>query len=304
METPPPIHSGYSDSHFAPYCPVAGASQLKETQVQKRISSLPLRLILRCMETVPILFWGVVWLIIFGVSTVSIQSLLNLNASDQTLIRFNQPASQSTDLQNSAATIAPSSVPTVQTSPSPYVATAPIQEPVKQPVNPEGQVSPWLFGAIGLGCMAGSILLSRRLRPEFDDDELTGLGRKGRRQKTGGRRESRGQRSPKRLALYSAEEKLPFGSPKATSLRSSRNSAKIPTFQVAASVQQIPRLHISPSPITARSLYEEPTPIPDALPVIVLPPDQSHPLDWGEARLADAVDLRRLRSLDSFMEKS
>jgi len=37
--------------------------------------------------------------------------------------------------------------------------------------------------------------------------------------------------------------------------------------------------------------------------VTVLPPEESHPLDWDEATLADMMDLRKRQSLASLLRK-
>jgi hypothetical protein len=43
-------------------------------------------------------------------------------------------------------------------------------------------------------------------------------------------------------------------------------------------------------------------PPPQPTPVTVVPEAESHPLDWGLASLADALDLRQQRSLDSWLD--
>lgn len=50
-----------------------------------------------------------------------------------------------------------------------------------------------------------------------------------------------------------------------------------------------------------RSRLEPPISVADAPLVTVLPPEKSHPLDWGEDSLADMMDLRKRQSLEALL---
>jgi hypothetical protein len=49
--------------------------------------------------------------------------------------------------------------------------------------------------------------------------------------------------------------------------------------------------------VTASPAKKPITPVP----VTIVPAKENHPLDWGEASLADTLDIRKQRSLSSWM---
>jgi hypothetical protein len=312
MEMFPPAHS----SHIEPGFPPPPSILTSTTPAPKRGIS-PLRFMLWFMKTLPLVFWGSVWIVIFGVSTLSIQTLLNLNASDENLIQFNQPTNQlnqpNLETQNSATAIALSPSPSPILQPSPSSAAAIVQPPV----NPEEGISLWLFGGIALSCLVGAILVAKELRParpetgEFGADLLEDWPDESS-QFPPPRRDitHRPKGQPKRLALYSPQENFPFA-PAPSLPKRSREGKKIPVFHVANPDRTF-LSRLIPSPTTTKSTVQstdqlrsrlvlQPTQPPPTAPVAVVSPQQNHPLDWGEASLADSLDLRRVRSLDSFM---
>jgi hypothetical protein len=378
METPPSLHPGYSEPFFASSFPapestiqsqkdsVAGSASSSAENSPKFSTALDY-LIAGWLKTLPFLFWGSIWMLIFGISTVSISSLLNLNSSDQNLIRFDTARSQKTESQKTesqnlesqsgtqpgmgaiAAPVAtPSTPPSDSLSANSQTFTSNPQRAPK-PESQGGRISPWLFGGVVLSCIIGSMALSSQLRSqsqssaagqdewepeETEADLLTASNRPITRR--------RGKQQPKRLALYSPSEPLPFvpavptsEQPLSRSAPSSlptaasalplsasplsasnplastpqRTTAKIPVFRVAPLIRQRTRQGLSqpPSQLQLPAISEPPGMAgvpglaPETVPVLVVPNHQSHSLDWQEGRLADAVDLRRQRSLDSLI---
>lgn len=63
-----------------------------------------------------------------------------------------------------------------------------------------------------------------------------------------------------------------------------------------------------PSPkrrqVSSRPMQPPPVTPVSAQPVVtILPPEESHPLDWGDDSLADMMDIRKRQSLSSLMDK-
>lgn len=57
-------------------------------------------------------------------------------------------------------------------------------------------------------------------------------------------------------------------------------------------------------PVSSRRVQQPPVTTFSATPVVtILPPEESHPLDWGDDSLADMMDIRKRQSLSSLMDK-
>jgi hypothetical protein len=64
-----------------------------------------------------------------------------------------------------------------------------------------------------------------------------------------------------------------------------------------------PRTNSQPATVTLPTLSVAP-PIAAATPTQIVPPQDTHPLDWPEGSLVDAVDLRKQRSLASWLNQN
>lgn len=231
-------------------------------------------------------FWSGVWVSVFLIAIVAVGSLLSPNAAERRSV--------------SAIAIGSDSA----------VAT--------QPLEGRGKVPLWLFGAIAITCGAGSVLVSRQLNASQAQPTPYAVARPARRKAaksakkqipqpatrtaprstqpvvrkqvtkaprpSSRRQAAQHRRQPRRLQPYSPLEPLftrtPPGQPIPPAIPA--------TIPVAAPIAQS-QASLKP----ARSIPQ--------VPVTVVPADQVHPLDWGEARLADAVDLRRKKSLQSWL---
>jgi len=161
------------------------------------------------------------------------------------------------------------------------------------PSDPNGGRIPlWLFGAIALSCTAGSVLVSRQLaRPApfsrtskpFPKPTLP----------TPAPPPSQKETKPRRLSSYVATEfPFPYSQPllsRASTAQTHRSTTVTP-----------PKPHKAPSaklPDTARPIAQTSSEVP----VAVVPSDENHPLDWGNASLADKLDIRKQRSVSSWL---
>ncbi len=244
------------------------------------------------LKTRPMAFWGGVWVSVFLIAVVAFGSLMSPNAAERRSV--------------SAIAIGSDSV----------VAT--------QPIEQKGKIPFWLFGAIAVTCTAGSFLISRQLSPASSVPSRPAqartrqqLVRQARpspvqppqKQRTQHplpkQRTKQLQRSPKplkhqpkRLKPYSPQEALFRGvssQPYAVSpLPMTAISQKAnPSYSVPVSVSQSVGKSTPTQPGLERS--------PQQVPVTVVPTDQSHPLDWSEPRLAEAVDLRKRKPIKSWL---
>lgn len=252
------------------------------------------------LQTRPLAFWSGVWVSVFLVAIVAVGSLISPNAAERRSV--------------SAIAVGSDSV----------VAT--------QPLDKKGQVPFWLFGAIAITCTAGSLLVSRQLNSK------TLLPRKARvrRRKVQKpptlsspaiakqpsakpkRQRRKAVKHPQRLKTYSPSEAL-FGKPQGQPQVPQRTAStqvnlpgndprqlSVPSFTVNRGAPSQRASVNTPGPNKQRSTVEMPSlsnkaqPIAK-VPVTVVPEDQVHPLDWNAPRLADAVDLRRRKSIKTWM---
>ena len=163
-----------------------------------------------------------------------------------------------------------------------------------EPVGEKNQSAFWIFGAITLSCTAGSILVSKRLHhtqdrfqppAPFQTGNSGSLRRirptaqaKRRKVQPETRTGRRSARTPKRLKPFTEADFLPPILPQ---------SARI----AAATPKTLP-------PAPPRSLPQH---SPHVKTVTVIPAEASHPLDWQEESLADTMDIRKRRSLSSWL---
>lgn len=146
---------------------------------------------------------------------------------------------------------------------------------VREHPDTEKAMDLWLFGAIALGGALGSFLISQQLE-QLDPK----------------------RNQPKRLKRQ-APVKRPQPKPQpAAIINASKNRQAAPAKQrqpvaPAAASDRPSRVAARPGARPVQAL---------AQPVVtVVPAEESHPLDWGEASLAEMMDLRKRRPLSSLL---
>jgi hypothetical protein len=156
----------------------------------------------------------------------------------------------------------------------------------------QNRVPFWLFGALAITCTAGSILVSQRISQTERTHKLSRPRRSGqhspsvpRSANVGHRPSAHGKRPGKRLRPFVENE---FRSPPTPPI--SRPQPSGTSFGSLNPRRQGKR---RPQPISRKGA--------DPVPVTVIPPEQNHRLDWNEASLADVMDIRKQRSLSSWM---
>lgn len=140
-----------------------------------------------------------------------------------------------------------------------------------------GQLPLWVFGAIALGCTASCFMLGRYMKPlEMPTDEVDLEAPIALSQATLEKRShpqiNSGKQSLKRLKPYESTEALPF-----LQVERSQPTQPLPVEWVAV-VQ----------PLDAADFINAAEPV-----LATVISEEIQPLDWGEARLADVMDLRR-----------
>ncbi|NJP09574.1 MAG: hypothetical protein HC866_08895 [Leptolyngbyaceae cyanobacterium RU_5_1] len=229
--------------------------------------SVAFRRINQILQTRPFAFWSGVWVSVFLISVVALGSLLSPNAAER----------------RSVSAIAVGSDSAVAT----------------QPVASRGRVPLWLFGAIALTCTAGSILVSRQLSQPPEPPRPVRQPRR--------RAAQRPRSLPKQSGHQPAAKPRSRPAAKQPHRQPKRLKPFSPTEAFLSATSPVPTGHPPQAARPAMYSATGSTPIPAAtqpvhrVPVTIVPAEQRHPLDWGEARLADSVDLRRRRSLRSWM---
>lgn len=262
---------------------------------REEVKTDTLRWFTHLLQTRPMAFWGGVWVSVFLVAIVAVGSLMSPNAAERRSV--------------SAIAVGSDSV----------VAT--------QPLDKKGQVPFWLFGAIAITCTAGSLLVSRQLNSKTPLRRRA-VSRRRRVQKmvvsssvsqspmskkrlaTKPKQQIRKVgNQPQRLKPYSPTEG-PFSRPQPVqriasipvelSLKDESRHVATPSFTVKQSRLTQTRTAEAQLNRKPSSRGEMPKSTRN-VPVTIVPEDQVHPLDWQAPRLADAVDLRRRKSMKSWM---
>ncbi|MGI0486215.1 hypothetical protein ACN4EK_12310 [Pantanalinema rosaneae CENA516] len=187
-----------------------------------------------------------------------------------------------------------------------------------QPMPQQARVPLWMFGAIALTCTAGSILVSRQLnRPPVPPRRMTkprsrSVKRRLRPQATAqlalppiatspqvqhqpptARRSPHphaGQRLNQRPAPQPPHPAIPPALGQSASAPAPVERSVLPPLlkRPSTSAKSAPAQVVLPRPTVQAS-------------VSILPPDIRKPFDWQTTELADAVDLRKRRSLSSLL---
>lgn len=159
----------------------------------------------------------------------------------------------------------------------PELATVPAKP--QPPQLPEVDSNLWLFGAVALGCAVGSVLISRQIERLGSQSSQTKLKQRV----VASRSNPIAQRQP---ATATRRSSPPMRRKKAA-VAARRGSAP------AATVWQTEPIRMRQAAYPT-SVVIEPV-------VTVVPEDESHPLDWGEASLAEMMDIRKQKPLSSLL---
>ncbi len=231
-------------------------------QPQRRLQKSSRNEVARLVEKYPVLFWCGIWVTVLLVTAIAISGLLSPSLPGER--------------QSSSAAFG--------TGPSPELETA-----------KGGQVPVWIFGAIVLSCTAGSILVSKRLTRPGAVRRISNLPRK--------RKSTSGVNRPRRFTKASSPAKT--NAPRRLKPFSDADFAPLEGLQPATLK---PLLAASPPPVQPGSRLQPPRSsrkpqLKSAPPVTVtvVPPEEDHPLDWSDPGLADLMDIRKRRSLSSWM---
>ena len=159
-------------------------------------------------------------------------------------------------------------------------------EDVKQPQKSEdAEVEQpsnlWLFGAIGLGCAAGSFLIAKRLE-QMDSPQTV--------------RQKSQAKAAQPAAAITRRAKQPQALARPVRRRKPAHRS------VAAQRVAAPAVAVAATPMPARVSAYSTTVSFETEPVVTVVPDhETHPLDWGDASLADMMDLRKQRPLSHWL---
>lgn len=285
------------------------------------------------VQTRPMAFLGGVWVSVFLIAIVAVGSLLSPNAAERRSVSAIAVGSDSAvatqPLDNrgqvpvwlfgaiAITCTAGSILVSRQLNPSP-AAAAPVSpprrkvqqrrlKPLPRPSSPSSlQTVPITVAAMPMGQRAVGKQTTAK-KPNLKQAAFKKPPQKTASAKA--RKPPQKRRTTQRLQPYRPSEafletRLPVNpggfSPQAPSM-----AQPIPVpIPVSAHPNLPPKLTKSSTqqplrPKTQRS--QTPPPQAAPVPVAVVPAEHSHPLDWGEGRLADAVDLRRKRSLNSWI---
>ncbi|MGF1524165.1 MAG: hypothetical protein ACFBSF_17740 [Leptolyngbyaceae cyanobacterium] len=238
----------------------------------------------------PILILAGIWVVLLAIALVAFENLL-YTEKDPTQTKASAPETaitvyphQRLESDRTQAASVPTDPATTEGDQPPEAETSPEVTDTPAISNELPQtgsvgISPWSLAALVVTCAAGCSLLSRQLqkprrprRPKKTKQVL--LKRQFvRLQDIQGRpvRQSVVPHAPKRLATYSPDQPL------------------VPPLRSEPLPQS------SPLPVNMRP------PTTDPVNVTVVPNDTQHPLDWPQDSLINTADVRRRRSLSSFM---
>lgn len=155
-------------------------------------------------------------------------------------------------------------LPQAEPQPAPIAA----QKPAKTSSQTTSYPQLWLFGAVALSCVAGSLIIYKRLNSSQPHQlRLRSSGR------------SLTRRQQRKRTIKALPSSFPLRKPPLSAITSS----------ISTAVE-------SPSPTTPVLDKSEPV-------VTVLTPESSQRLDSGEESLAEMMDIRKQRSLSSILRQ-
>ncbi len=218
----------------------------------------------------PMVFWGIIWGSIALPSALAIGSLINPNSGE--------PQIRVAIAQKSGSTKAAQFLP--------------------KPVQDSGQLPLWVFGAIAVSCTTSCFILAQYIKPiegetsevsvevsseadaEVGAEELSVTNQPA--LETRSQRQIHASKQPlKRLKPYEPTEALPF------------MQRELGRAERSEPIQPLAVEWVTPTKQFLDSPYFPATDLAEPVLVTVIPVEETQPLDWGEARLADTMDLRR-----------
>jgi hypothetical protein len=248
----------------------SGPPMSNETDQQSSLNS-SVDKVAQFVQASPLMFLGGLWVSILLIGTIGLSGLLSPGLSS---------GRRASEASFGSSTVATNVEPTKERS--------------------RQRIPIWLFGAIALSCTAGSIFVSKKLtrtdrprrisRPKHPANyAATSRPKRPRKPPQAGRAQPRSTH-PRPLKPFSPSD-YPTPLSSQTVLQAySPVSKPISTKNSGVQAYQ-------PRPATASSAKKPVAPVP----VTIVPPEENHPLDWGEASLADTMDIRKQRSLSSWM---
>ena len=205
------------------------------------------------VQKYPLAFWGGLWASMITIAAVAALGLVSTGPVEQEESKPVEPMPAVTTVPEPETPPLPSFT-TSQPSETPLPSFTVVPEAPKQPEVPR-----WLYGAIALGFVTGTLLIALNL-----------------------------SRSPQRK-----------------SLKRSKPTASVRKKQPRPTQKQ-KRRPVPPQPAEG---FSKPQEVPLMMTnygmteVTVVPPEENHPLDWGEDSLAEIMDLRKRQSLSSLLKK-
>lgn len=228
---------------------------VKETNSHTSAQS-PSGMALQLLQKQPFIVWGASLVLVLLTGSIALKGLM------------------------SPGPIEPDVSPTTIAQTKQSVDTKQPQKPANTEVEQPSNL--WLFGAIGLGCMAGSFLLAKRLEQVESQPSV--------------------QQKFATEPVESASTMTRRARPAPVAARTGRQR-KPSTRKVAARRVSVPAVTVTATP-TSVPVAAYPTANHNSVPepvVTVVPDHETHPLDWGDASLADMMDLRKQRPLSHWL---
>ncbi|MBD1889148.1 hypothetical protein [Coleofasciculus sp. FACHB-SPT9] len=208
------------------------------------------------VQKYPLAFWGGLWASMITIAAVAALGLFSTGPIEQEESKSVEPMPAGTTVPEPEASLLPSFT-TSQPSGTPLPGFTAVPEVPEAPKQQE--VPRWLYGAIALGFVTGTLLIALNL-----------------------------SRSPQRKSLKRSKPTA-----------SVRKKQRRPT-------QKQKRRPMPPQPAEG---FSKPQEVPLMMTnygmteVTVVPPEENHPLDWGEDSLAEIMDLRKRQSLSALLKK-
>ncbi|MEW5860616.1 MAG: hypothetical protein AB1861_25120 [Cyanobacteriota bacterium] len=203
----------------------------------------------------PLAFWGGLWASVITIAAVAALGLVSTGPVEEEKSKPVEPMPAVTTVPEPETPALPSFI-TSQPSETPLPSFTGVP---KVPEAPKQQEVPrWLYGAIALGFVTGTLLIALNL-----------------------------SRSSQRKSLKRSK---PTASVRKKQPRPTQKRRPMPPRQPAedfSKPQEVPLM------MTNYGRTE----------VTVVPPEENHPLDWGEDNLAEIMDLRRRQTLSALLKK-
>lgn len=204
------------------------------------------------VQKYPLAFWGGLWASVITIAAVAALGLVSTGPVEPEESKPVEPMPTVTTVPEPETPPLPSFT-TSQSSETPLPSFTVVPEAPKQPEVPR-----WLYGAIALGFVTGTLLIALNL-----------------------------SRSSQRKSLKRSK---PTASVRKKTPHPTQKRRPMPPKQAA---EDFPKPQEVPLMMTNYGMTE----------VTVVPPEENHPLDWGEDSLAEIMDMRKRQSLSSLLKK-